>query len=88
LLRNCKKLIRELHFKEKILDNVIEAVCYLQSDLSDTFDHSNPIERNKVSIKMASIYVYILIQINQLTHFLLSVSALGLVIVQRERKIN
>ena len=48
LLRRCRKLIRELNFKEKIRDNALEAVHYLRSKLSDTFDHTDPDERRKV----------------------------------------
>lgn len=51
LLRQCRRLIRELAFKEKINENPIEAVQYLQSKLSEVFDHNNPEEREMVSFE-------------------------------------
>ncbi|RWS09436.1 muskelin-like protein [Dinothrombium tinctorium] len=54
LLRNCKKLIREQHFKEIIAENPLEAVQYLQSELSETFDHSDA-EEQKMFQLLASL---------------------------------
>lgn len=43
-------MIRETHFKEIISTNPIQAVKYLQTKLSETFDHMDPVERVQVSV--------------------------------------
>jgi len=56
LLRQCRRLIRELAFKEKINENPIEAVQYLQSKLSEVFDHNNPEEREMFQLLASCIF--------------------------------
>lgn len=50
LLRKCKRLIREQTYREIIQKNETSAVYFLQNQLSETFDHSDPEEIKAVFI--------------------------------------
>ncbi|XP_074596521.1 muskelin 1 isoform X2 [Brevipalpus obovatus] len=56
LLRNCQKLIREYCFREKIMDDPVDAVRYLRNELSEAFDHSDPNERIELGLLAASLF--------------------------------
>lgn len=48
--RRSRKLLRQLNFEEKISQDPVDAVRYLQSKVSETFDHGNPDEANEVCV--------------------------------------
>lgn len=56
LLRRCKHLVRQHCFREITFKDPLSALRYLQTELSDTVDHSNPEEEREFQLQAASLF--------------------------------
>lgn len=56
LLRRCKYFIRKQKFYELVKSNTLEALTYLQHDLSATVDHDDDDERHKFELLTSNLF--------------------------------
>ena len=55
ILRRCKLIIRKYRFEELAMKNSIEALKYLQTDISEIIDHTDEVQTKEVSTKFLTI---------------------------------
>ncbi|XP_061418708.1 muskelin isoform X2 [Lethenteron reissneri] len=56
LLRRCRYLIRKHRFQEKAVTEPVAALTYLQTELADTVDHSDPTETKEFQLLTSSLF--------------------------------
>ena len=57
VIRNCKFMIRKLRYREMAETNAIEALPYLQNEVSELIDHTNHAERQEFESLATSLFV-------------------------------